>query len=340
MIITGCSGPSPAKSPWAFATTSFSTSLFDAEFRARHFTDNANRALKFIDQNKGQTYEFLHLAELNYPNGPVQYGRVAIRIDGWPAQLSFAMSRTDDGFRMTRVGSTMSVRHLLVLLGPQGLATVPEARPWHGGLSGQDMDGRPNAAVVVAVVGDLVYVDGHERLKYERAPVERAIRNAIQRRTKIAQDAFATYQPRVAIAMMRSAPALMSADLTQWSFEAGAKGVHFLVKRKDGSPGFLDVGRTTTEVSTDHGPVVRLHVAHHGVRMTQENGREGAASLIVEGPSVVAALDNMPARYTVEEPMAGMIIETTQVGEHQRFVETLGAVFQALPELPVALDIR
>ena len=264
-----CSNPNHAPSAWAFASESFSDAIFDDDFQAQHFTPKAIESLTFLKQIERTSYEFLQLSDLTYSDGPVQTGRVAVRLDGWPVQLSFTMTTTESGHRISRVGSGMSVRHLLVLLGHHGLATAVDALPWSGGLSGRDIDGKPNAAVVVVAVGGYVYIDGQSPVKYEQQAVTAAIRAALDARTNIAEKVFATYQPRVAIAMTRRAPALMSTDLTQWAFTAGARSVRFLVKGAQGRPSYIDIGRSRPSSIPKVGRVFRLMVTENSIETEQ-----------------------------------------------------------------------
>jgi len=209
--------------------------------RQPHFTPPAWAALAALAPDAPG---FLAVSDLRYVDEERRAGAVDLEIDHWPISLSFEAVVTPEGVRITTVDADASYWRHRALLDPGGLPRAGTARPWQGGLNGNDAAGRPTASVLVLATTAGLEVDGGAPLPVEPARIVDALRLAAARRTRMAEESHATARLQVAFGLPRDTPAPLLPQLMRWSREAGIEEHLVLVRGPDGGPGVLALPST------------------------------------------------------------------------------------------------
>ncbi|MCB9545520.1 MAG: hypothetical protein H6706_06510 [Myxococcales bacterium] len=340
-FLLGCSadergGPAAGRPLSAFevASRAFGSAFFDAEARGALLTGRAREAFRLPGLIEPDRYRFLQVAELRRVDDDRREGEVAFAIDGWPAQLAVELTRSADGWRISKVDDAATQQALVDVLGARGLPRARTAEPWPGGLAGRDANGRPTAAALVMVTAAGFWVDGR-RVPDEPGAIRSAIADALAARQQLAWVAHATYRPHVAIALAADAPALRHAQIAALAVEAGAEALMLVVRDPQGGPAFLPLAHAEPlPVGERVPPVIDVQQTTAGVRLAVGE----VAADVPPGDDGLRVESLRPAVASLQraEPAAGFLFHPDPGGNHARAVALLDALRSAASGLPIA----
>lgn len=342
LLLTGCAEPQrpvAPPGPWSVVHRAFGASFFDATARGPLLAPEAAQALVLPGLIDAARYRYLQVSELRRVDPDRRVGTVAFAIDEWPAALDVELVRAGGAWRITQISPPSVQRALLDLLGPDGLPAAAAAEPWAGGLAGRDAAGRPTAAVLVLGQEEDVWVDGAPLAEPEPPAVVAAIRQALEARKQLADEAHATYRPQVAIALPRHASPLRHRLLADQALEAGAEVLLLVVRGERGRPAVLPLARRGPVPPGPRRPPV-LTLAHDlaGVAVALGEARVDIPHLdgAIDRNGLGAALTELGR--TRPEGLAGARLLINVEADHGLTVALLDVLRRALPDLPVVTE--
>lgn len=338
---SGCEGEEkkPQFSAWSTVKAAFDgKALFDAGARQRHFSPEAIDSLALPSLISPERYAFLYIDDVHRVDAGTRKGKVAFSVDEWPMSLGITLSKTPEGpWKITGVDDPALQRRRLALIGEDGLPAAPTARPWRGGLAARDAVGRPTASVLVLVEPDRVEVDGIPVPKDDRAAHVQAIRDAVARRTRLANDAHAGYTPQVAIAMARRAPAAQLASFAAIAREAEVEEVLLVVRGPGGRPALYPLARITNAEGNVPPPVIEARESEAGLSLT-------LGEQVVQIPRKGPVIDRDQLRLTMDQMLeaeatpVGVRLYPWASGEHRHTVAVLDAIRASAPGFPILVE--
>ena len=248
--------------------------------------------------------------------------------------LRVGLTRGDEGtWRVTEVDSPAVQRQLIELLGEDGLPDGASARPWRGGLAGRDAVGRRTATVLLLAVEDQTQVDGNPIADPGRDRIITAIRAALDHRRRLAEEAHATYQPQVALALSRREPALRQIQLAKWARTAGAEEILLVVRGAKGGPALLPIARQMpVRLGQQPPPIAQVVEDPAGVhfRVGEVDMNVAMTAEGLDRTGVATAIKRLRKQIP---RLAGGVIHLAPASEHGWSVELLDACRSAAPDL-------
>ncbi len=332
--LTACDSSPTRASAWLTVEHGFRALISEEQSGATYFSEAAYAQTNSLRRDRGR-YQFLHIEQLRFNHSSVRHGAVALQLDGWPISISFEMERSEGGWLVTQVGDPRHSRSK-ALLGRYGLPAVSHAPPWSGGLAGRDAEGRPHSGVVVTVLGGQVSIDGDTTIPYRGGAVKAAIMDAIERRRRLSKQAKATYRPHVAVGLRGQSPVLMTLDLVNWSFEAGAESVQLLVRGKKGQPSAFTLGKA---VKTSGDALDHVHIdVDWGEKSLRARVGTQAKDVFKGHSTALDAYSRAVADVPAIHRDGTLLIRLTAAKTHGAVTDHLSALFKTAPKLKIAME--
>jgi hypothetical protein len=263
----------------------------------------------------------------------------------WPVPVRGRLRQTDGVWAVESLEPAATWRGRARLVGdPEGvhLPEARSARPTSIGLTGRDTALRPSSAVVVAVWGEAQPEGLPMGLEVDGTPAEpatwtTALASARALREAVASERHATATAQVAFAVPTTLPMSMLDRLRQGALEAGFEDHFLLVRRPNGGPGVLSLGRGVPALAGQALPVIDLTASDRalelalGARTAQLPGGTERVDAAQLGGALEAVRIDTPT-------VAGLHLAPIDSGTVGRMVLLLDALRAAAPELPVWVE--
>ena len=225
----------------------------------------------------------------------------------WPIPVRGRLRETDGAWAVESLEPASTWRGRARLVGDPDGAHLPEARsarPTSIGLTGRDTALRPSSAVVVAVWGDVPSDGLPNGLEVDGTPAEpatwtTALASARALREAVASEQHAPATAQVAFAVPTTLPMHLLDRLRQGALEVGFEDHFLLVRRPNGGPGVLSLGRAVPAIAGQHYIVVVKQLVdyrhqrrwdilmEHAAKMRHLESGHGAKLCALCGESIV-----------------------------------------------------
>jgi hypothetical protein len=263
----------------------------------------------------------------------------------WPIPVRGRLRQTDGAWAVESLEPASSWRGRARLAGDPDGAHLPEARsarPTAIGLTGRDTALRPSSAVVVAVWGDAPSDGLPSGLEVDGTPAEpatwtTALASARALREAVASEQHATATAQVAFAVPTTLPMNLLDRLRQGALEAGYEDHFLLVRRPNGGPGVLSLGRAVPAVAGQALPVIDLAASDGALALTlgPYSARLPEGTERVDEVQLGRALEAVRVDTTTVAGLHLAPVAWKNVGQMVLLLDALRAV---APELPVWVE--
>ncbi len=337
VVLLGCGTQAgvATDNPWQVAHDFFTEGFSDPSLRISLTLPNSQTSFILPERIDSSRYGFLRIARLERLDEGRFAGQTDLTIDGWPWSLNFELARVKDKWLVSRISSREEQERIVKLLGTNGIPELDSAQRWDAGLAGRRDDGRVSGPVVLVVLGGRVFVDGTRPIPYSRGLVVEALKEALSKRRRIAQQAHSNYWPHVALAMARGTPAVMTVDLAKWSMEAGAEFVQLIVRQRNGSRGWLPIARTRL-ANPDSKPIIaRIRQDSDAINLRVAGRRSSKLGTTLQRPIDAQKLSRSLAPT---HPVTGSLISVSPLSTYENLARLVADIHQALPDRPVGFD--